>query len=315
MSKKIPAIVKEIRSYKPQEINYAFQKNVSFSQYSMWKSCPKKWALQYREGHKKYLPSIHSVFGLAFHETLQHYLKLIYEKSGVIADNEDLGEILKENFRSNYAGEYKKNNNLHFSSSEELREFYEDGLQILNFIKKKRSLYFSKKGWFLVGIEVLISVPPNPKFPNILYVGYLDIVLYHEPTKTFKIIDIKTSTKGWNNYNKKDENKQFQLILYKEFFSKQFGVPKESIEVEFFIVKRKLYENCDFPQKRVQEFIPASGKFKTNKATKALNEFIEKCFIGNKYTEDEMEPNPSLFNCNFCPFKNDKSLCKEGINS
>ena len=29
--------------------------------------------------------------------------------------------------------------------------------------------------------------------------GYLDVVLYHEDlTNTFKIIDIKTSTKGWN---------------------------------------------------------------------------------------------------------------------
>ena len=50
MSKKIPSIVKEIQSYKPQGINYAFQKNVSFSQYSMWKSCPKQWSLNYREG-------------------------------------------------------------------------------------------------------------------------------------------------------------------------------------------------------------------------------------------------------------------------
>jgi RecB family exonuclease len=43
--------------------------------------------------------------------------------------------------------------------------------------------------------------------------GYLDVVLYHEPSNTFKIIDIKTSTKGWNKYTKKDESKQFQLVL------------------------------------------------------------------------------------------------------
>ena len=30
---------------------------------------------------------------------------------------------------------YKKNNNLHFSSAEELREFYEDGIAILDFFK------------------------------------------------------------------------------------------------------------------------------------------------------------------------------------
>ena len=47
-------------------------------------------------------------------------------------------------------------------------------------------------------------------YDNILYTGYLDIVTYNERTDTFKIIDIKTSTKGWNKFAKADENKQFQ---------------------------------------------------------------------------------------------------------
>ena len=187
--------------------------------------------------------------------------------------------------------------------------------KILNFIKKKRNQYFTKRGWYLAGIETPITLSPHSGFPNILYIGYLDLVLYHEPTNTFKIIDVKTSTKGWNDYNKKDEDKQFQLILYKKFFSKQFGVPIENIDIEFFIVKRKLYENCDFPQKRVQEFSPASGKIKVSKATKALNTFIEECFNNNEYTGKEMKPNPSKYNCTFCPFKNDKSLCEVGVNS
>ena len=58
-------------------------------------------------------------------------------------------------------------------------------------------------------------------YNNVLYNGFLDVVMYHEPTNTFKIIDIKTSTRGWREKEKKDENKQFQLILYKHFFSEQ----------------------------------------------------------------------------------------------
>ena len=50
--------------------------------------------------------------------------------------------------------DYKKNNNQHFSSPTELREFFEDGKEILRFIKKKRNLYFKKKGTYLVGCEV-----------------------------------------------------------------------------------------------------------------------------------------------------------------
>ena len=51
---KIPPIVKEIQQYNHKKVNYAYQKNISYSQYSMWKKCPKHWALQYREGHKIY---------------------------------------------------------------------------------------------------------------------------------------------------------------------------------------------------------------------------------------------------------------------
>jgi hypothetical protein len=73
-------------------------------------------------------------------------------------------------------------------------------------------------------------VNPNPQYPNILYKGYLDVVLYHEGTNSFKILDIKTSTRGWGDKEKKDEIKQYQLILYKKFFAQQFNVPIDNIE-------------------------------------------------------------------------------------
>ena len=133
--------------------------------------------------------------------------------------------------------------------------------------------------------------------------GYLDVVMYHEPTNTFKIIDIKTSTKGWNKWTKKDESKQFQLILYKYFFSKQYNIPIENIDIEFFIVRRKVYVDGDYPQKRVQQFIPASGKVKLNKATTNLHEFINKAFnLDGSYKDTIFRANPSKWNCTFCPY-------------
>lgn len=307
--KKIPQIVKEIRAYQPQEINYAYQKNVSYSQFSMYRSCPKKWSLQYKDGIKVFTSTIHTVFGTALHEVLQHYLDVMYEQSGVAADRENLVEMFENALREEYKAQYKKNGNQHFSSAEELREFFEDGIEIIRTFAKKRSQYFNKKGWYLVGCEVPIVVTPNKRYNNVIYQGYLDVVMYHEPTNTFKIIDIKTSTKGWNDKTKKDENKQFQLILYKKFFSEQFGIPVENIDIEFFIVKRKVYDHPDFVIPRIQTFKPASGKVKLNKATKALNEFIEEVFNKDGYKEKEHEPNASKWNCGFCPFKNNPELC------
>ncbi len=310
MAKKVPIIVREIRNNPPLPVNFAVEKNISYSQLSMFTQCPKKWSLQYRDGHKISEQSIHMTFGTALHEVLQHYLDVMYETSGAEADRIDIEELFEDTLRKCYADDYKKNKDQHFSSPKELREFFDDGKEILKFFKKQRGAYFNKKGWHLVGCEVPIVMAPNLRLNRVKYMGYLDVVMYHEPTNTFKIIDIKTSTKGWNKWNKKDESKQFQLILYKYFFSKQYNIPLENIEIEFFIVRRKVYVDGDYPQKRVQQFIPASGKVKLNKATTNLNEFISKAFnLDGSYKDTIFGANPSKWNCTFCPYKENTELC------
>jgi len=311
---KIPTIVKEIQQTPKREVNYAFQKNISYSQYSMWKKCPKQWALQYRDGNKIYTPSVHTVFGKALHEAFQHYIQVMYDKSGAAADREDILELLKDKIREHYQDEYKKNKNQHFSNPGELSEFYEDGVEILNYLKKNRGKYFSKRGWHLVGVETPITMPPLQYNPNVLFIGYLDIVMYNDRLNKFKIIDIKTSTNGWKlDYVKKDEDKQFQLILYKKFFAEQFNVDEKNIDIEFFITRRKVYEGGDYPQKRFQMYSPPSGKIKISRATQAINGFIKECFNGNEYSQKEMDPNPSKWNCTFCAFKENKKLCGLGV--
>jgi len=280
----------------------------------MYRSCPKKWALQYRDGHKISEQSIHMTFGTAIHEAIQHYLDTMYDVSGAEADRINIEDYFEERFRETYLKDYKSNKNVHFSNPAEMKEFYDDGINILTYFKKKRGSYFNKKGWKLVQCELPLLVSPNPTYKNVLYRGYLDVVMYHEPTNTIKIIDIKTSTRGWNDKAKKDEDKQFQLILYKKLFAEQYNFPVENINVEFFIVKRKLYESEDYVIPRIQIFKPASGKIKMSRAEKAMNEFIEDVFTKDaKFKEVILSPNPSKWNCGFCPYKNKKELCNVGI--
>jgi hypothetical protein len=66
MKKKLPQIVREIQNNKPEPVNFAYEKNISYSQLSMYTQCPKKWALQYRDGHKVKEQSIHMTFGTAY---------------------------------------------------------------------------------------------------------------------------------------------------------------------------------------------------------------------------------------------------------
>ena len=312
--KKIPQIVKQIQKHTLKEVNYAFEKAISYSQVSMFLNCPRKWSLQYRDGYYTSESSIHMTFGTALHEALQHYITTIYNESGAAADRINIEEYFEERFRETYLKDYKSNKNVHFSNSVEMREFYDDGLAILNFIKKKRGGYFGKKGWFLVGCEVPLLLNPHPEYKNILYKGYLDVVLYHEATNTFKILDIKTSKSGWDDKTKKDETKQLQLILYKKYYAQQFGVPEDNINIQFFIVKRKIWEESPFPISRIQEFTPASGKIKVNKATNTINSFIEEVFNHDgSYKNQQYNPNPTKFNCMFCPFKNQKDLCQVSV--
>jgi hypothetical protein len=309
-SKKTPRILKEIKKHQPLEVNFGYHKLISYSQLSMYNQCSLKWALQYKEGYKQFLPSIHTVFGTSLHETLQFYLTKMYKQSGAEADRENIIEIFENHYREEYKKQYKNNNNQHFSDPGELREFFEDGINILTFFKKKKNIYFSKRGWHLVGCEVPIAVYPNNVFNNVIFQGFLDVVLYHEPTNTIKIIDIKTSTRGWVN-EKKDENKVSQIILYKHWFSKQYGIPEDNIEVEFFIVKRKIYENSEYPQSRIQIFSPSSGKIKIKKALNSLNSFINEVFNKDgSYKENEYLPKPSSL-CNFCPFNDNPDLCNK----
>ena len=312
--KKTIPLIKEILKQSEREVNYAYEKAISYSQMSMYRSCPKKWALQYRDGHKISEQSIHMTFGTAIHEAIQHYLDIMYDSSAAAADRVNIEEYFEERFRETYLKDYKSNKNVHFSNPAEMKEFYDDGINILTYFKKKRGSYFHKKGWHLVKCELPLLVSPNLTYKNVLYRGYLDVVLYHEPTNTIKILDIKTSTRGWSDKEKKNEDKQFQLILYKKLFAEQYNFPIENIEVEFFIVKRKLYENSDYVIPRIQIFKPASGKIKISRAEKAMNEFIENVFTKDaNFKEITLTPNPSKWNCGFCPYKNKKELCNVGI--
>jgi hypothetical protein len=307
MKKKLPTLLKEIKSKQLPQIDYATQKSVSYSQMSMFNECPKKWSLQYKEGHKQFTSSIHTVFGTALHEVLQAYLTVMYEKSGAEADRLNTYEMFEDALREEYKKQYKANNNLHFSAPDELREFFEDGIAIIREFAKDKSKYFSKRGWHLVGCELPLVLTPSSKLPNVMFQGFLDLVMYHEPTNRIKIIDIKTSRQGWSKKEKSDENKQFQLILYKKYFAETYNIPVENIEIEFMIVKRKIFESEDFVIKRVQLYKPASGKVKLNKVSKSIESFVEQAFDRNGYKDVEHQPTPHK-NCNWCPF-NKTHLC------
>ena len=303
---KLSEIELRIKNHTLPEINHAFQRSVSYSQYSMWASCPHRWALKYLENKEPYQASIHTVFGTAFHETLQQYLEVMYNESGAAADRMNLSELFTERFRETYAKEYKSAGT-HFSNASEMREFFDDGTTILDWIQKRRNKLFTIRKVKLLGIELpLILKLAN----NIYYKAFIDFATYDEDLKKVYIYDIKTSTRGWSDKEKKDDTKLAQILLYKQYFSQQYQIEVDSIEVEYFIVKRKIYEQAEYPIPRVQSFKPASGKSKRKQAVDNFQAFIKDCFdeSGKPIIKSYLK-NVGESSCKWCPFRDDLSLC------
>ncbi len=83
------------------------------------------------------------MFGTALHEVLQSYLTTMYEKSGAEADRLNTSEMLKNALRKEYIVQYKKNKNKHFVQPEELSEFYDDGIAIIQEFSKHKAKYLT----------------------------------------------------------------------------------------------------------------------------------------------------------------------------
>lgn len=281
------------------------ENSISYSQFSIYLQCPRKWELEYVQNLRKFEQSIHTIFGTAMHETLQNYLDVTYNQSAKKADELSLSSDLQGRLVTLYGDAAQQIG--HFSTPQELQEFWKDGVEIVDYFKRKRSLYFPTKQHELVGIEVELKIPLKS---NIFFKGFIDIIIKDNRTGRYKIIDFKTSTRGWNKYQKADKNKTAQLILYKEFYARQLGIDPELIDVEYIILRRKIGEDSDFPMKRIQTFSPASGKPTRNKVGQLLVEFINTGFKEDgTYNTDVEYPAYKSSACKYCKYKDDKEMC------
>ena len=299
MPKKIKGLVKEVWESK---IKQKPSKNlhISYSSLSTYNKCPKLWELMYLRNKVPFTQSIYTCFGTAMHETIQEWLTVMYHDKVKTANDIDLNKLLYANMVKSYKQGRAMMKGNHFSSSDELTQFWLDGKHILEFLKKKRAGYFSTKSMMLAGVETLLyqDIKPGVKFK-----GLVDLVFYHPNTDSWTIMDIKTSTAGWRDKQKKNPNLTAQVVLYKEFFSRQFDIPKDKIDVQFFIVKRRVPAEADFAsmQRRVQEFSPNAGPRKTKQIMNSMNNFIKDVLDKDGKYIDKNYPCSSPFGkCNDC---------------
>ena len=279
-------ILENINNTVVPEMNWATQKNISYTQLSAWMECPHRWKEMYIDKVKN-PPNIYLSFGTAMHETLQEYMELMYNKGQQHADKFDAQTDFQERFMKLYKADVDKLGE-NFATKKELIEFVNDGLNIIDFFLRHRQEHFQKHGWKLLGIEMPILIAPHEDYPNVKLMGKLDLVMFNETTHHVVIWDIKTSTRGWTKYDKENKIKTSQMVMYKKYFSEQYNVPIDNIDVKYFIVKRKIPANPKYPimKSRIQKFEPSSGKVTQNRMVKSMREFIENVFIKGSHIYD-----------------------------
>ena len=288
-------------------------KTISYSQFSMYNACPKQWELKYIKGHKDFNMSIHLLFGTAMHETIQTWLYELYEVGPGSADKMDIAGMLRENMTSEYIKRMEEGGGEIFTEQGEMEVFYDQGLKILNFLTRNRRKYFSAKHYELIAIEMPIYRQASEHNENVFMNGFIDIILQDKETKKYIILDIKTSTAGWNKYMRADKNKTSQLLIYKKYFAQQIGCSEKDIDVKYLIVRRVIPEDSMFPIRPVSEFSPSNGKPSVNVVSKNVDDFVKTSFNkdGSHNTEREYEAKVGKNgkNCKWCPFKNEPTLC------
>jgi hypothetical protein len=281
---------------------------VSFSQYSMWSSCPHQYKLNYIDKLGESSSNIHTIFGTAMHETIQHYLSVMYGVSKKQADEINKDKLLLEKMREAYKSEADKMSEGTPCTQIQLEEFYGDGRRILQWLDKHMHKFYSKSGFELVGIEIPLNATIKE---GVHFIGFIDIVIRDLASNEIIIIDLKTSTMGWNQYQKADKMKNSQILLYKKYYSELFNIPLQKIKVEYQILRRKLPEDSAFPVPHVSKHIPAHGSPSVKKVYDEFMEFINTVFDdggGFKDIEFPKVPGAAKKNCKFCEFGN-RGIC------
>ena len=89
----------------------------------------------------------------------------------------DLGTLLRDTMAREYKSLLENRPDLkEWITKSQMNEFYLDGIEILNELKKSRAELFSTRKWKLFGIETKLYQPIVKGMENIQMISYLDLV-------------------------------------------------------------------------------------------------------------------------------------------
>ncbi len=279
------------------------KKRVSYSQFSNWWTCSHKWYRDYILKEKTFEDNLILSFGTAIHATIQEYLKILFKEGTAKAATLDNVAFFTKAFQEQIEKKKIPNTNAEFA------EFLDDGKNLLEEFCQPYTYvrYFPPDKWELLAIEDELN---NEIRNNVVLTGFLDIVFREKATGNIRIVDFKTSTRGWTSYDKENFTKTSQLVLYKALYSKSNNIPLNKIQVEFVILKRKLYEDSAYEQSRIQIFKPSSYQADVIQVIQEFGKFVDTCFTTEGLHKVDAEypkiPGKNKKNCKYCNYLKNK---------
>lgn len=286
---------------------------ISYSQLKKYTSCPRQWYLDYVED-QRLLPSdtIHTIGGTGFHEAMQTYIKDVHEKST------DPFDYSTNSLYNLYLNEFEKALIETCKSWKDVddtpttsKESIEYASTIKDVFKEfdETDNYFIEPNKRLEGIETPVHMRVNE---NVAFIGYID-VLFKNNDGTYTIVDIKTSTKGWDKFKKQDTVRVSQLVLYRTVLAKMLDIPEHKIDIVYWIVAR---EPNYWTKSVIDIWNPLETKYDPDELKHEvighLQAFMNGAFPNGKRVESMLDPKPKKFNCAFCPFSaqfGNQSIC------
>lgn len=195
-------------------------------------ACQWKWYVEQVQGNRIKEHSIHMAFGTAIHHAIEHLKNKDISKrvATAVAKELFLSKLLEE--ESKFKDSLKQIYDLsvfvesgeriidHIDDVPELRDSVvaSNELELLEDIDRSDDLKMKFKGF----VDFIVKMPAKRGKKSILYV-----------------LDFKTCSWGWTNDDKNDPHKQLQLLLYKHFICKKFGIDPKDVRTAFVLLKKR----------------------------------------------------------------------------
>lgn len=222
------------------------KEHVSYSEILTFQDCPKKWYLQYVDGHKS-ADTIHSVFGTFIHDAI-HQRKVNNNNLSWISMGKEITKWILDNpIPDKWTAKIKQPNEWvtykgYLNSRGWVRAAFVIYDQIFDWLERTFGEYE------LIGSEIRIKEPIHELNDTIAFKGFVDFLI-KDKEGVYHLIDFKSTGWGWGKDKRQDTYKQYQITLYKKFACQTLDIDPKKVKTHFVLLKRqpskKTNEACE----------------------------------------------------------------------